>query len=71
MVSGAFKSFKHDHIFQKRDTAVVMTETFYFQTPFGIFGKLAKQLFLKAYMRKLLFHCAHILKLEAEQSAKL
>jgi ligand-binding SRPBCC domain-containing protein len=54
MVTGAFKSFKHEHIFQQENNQTVMTDRFQFESPFGIFGKLANRLFLKQYMINLL-----------------
>ncbi|WP_044397693.1 SRPBCC family protein [Lacinutrix sp. Hel_I_90] len=54
MVSGAFKSFKHEHIFKQENNQTIMTDRFQFESPFGIFGKLANRLFLKQYMINLL-----------------
>lgn len=54
MVSGAFKGFRHDHIFRTQDGHVVMEDVFSYTSPFGIFGKIADMLFLKTYMKKLL-----------------
>ena len=60
MVSGAFKSFKHEHIFQQKGNQTLMIDKFYFQSPYGIIGKLANRLFLKKYM-------TNLLKIEAEK----
>lgn len=46
MVKGAFKSFKHQHIFKKTESEVEMTDIFEYKSPFGIFGKLADTIFL-------------------------
>ena len=46
MVSGAFKSFKHEHIFQDIDGKTLMIDKFHFQSPFGILGKLGNLIFL-------------------------
>ncbi|WP_445735147.1 SRPBCC family protein [Mariniflexile sp.] len=54
MVSGAFKSFRHEHHFKRNDKKTVMTDVFYFELPYGTLGKLANWLFLKKYMRNLL-----------------
>ena len=41
MVSGVFKSFKHEHIFQYKNQHTLMIDKFEFQSPFGILGSLA------------------------------
>jgi ligand-binding SRPBCC domain-containing protein len=66
MVSGAFKSFKHEHIFKTEDNQTLMIDKFYFESPFGIFGKLANKIFLKNYMIKLLTTRNSLLKEKAE-----
>lgn len=66
MVSGAFKSFKHDHIFRESDNKTVMIDIFYFESPYGFLGKLANTLFLKRYMKKLLISRNQFLKTKAE-----
>ena len=48
MVSGAFKSFKHEHIFNYVNGQTIMIDTFNFQSPLGVLGKIANTLFLKA-----------------------
>lgn len=67
MVSGAFKSFKHEHIFQQKGTQTLMIDKFYFQSPYGIIGKLSNRLFLKKYMTNLLKKRNLLLKTEAEK----
>ena len=54
MVTGAFKSFKHEHIFQKKKNKTLMIDMFYYKSPFGILGKVANILFLNRYMTGLL-----------------
>jgi ligand-binding SRPBCC domain-containing protein len=66
MVSGAFKSFKHEHIFKTEGNQTLMIDKFYFESPFGIFGKLANKIFLKNYMIKLLTTRNSLLKEKAE-----
>lgn len=66
MVSGAFKSFKHEHIFQDIDGKTLMIDKFHFQSPFGILGKLGNLIFLKRYMLKLLTTRNGYLKAKAE-----
>ena len=66
MVYGAFKSFKHKHIFQKIDNKTLMIDVFCFETPYGIIGQLANHLFLKRYMTKLLKIRGNYIKGKAE-----
>ncbi|WP_452598110.1 SRPBCC family protein [Pontimicrobium sp. MEBiC01747] len=70
MVSGVFKSFKHEHIFTAEGGKTIMVDKFHFKSPLGILGKLANILFLKRYMRKLLNTRNQLLKQEAETSCK-
>ncbi|MCH7525512.1 MAG: SRPBCC family protein [Bacteroidetes bacterium] len=66
MVSGAFKSFKHEHIFQQKGNQTLMIDKFYFQSPYRIIGKVANRLFLKKYMINLLKTRNQLLKIAAE-----
>lgn len=70
MVSGAFKSFKHEHLFETQGTYTLMTDKFNFESPYGILGKLANTLFLKRYMASLLAKRNGFLKQEAEPISK-
>ena len=62
MVFGAFKSFRHEHIFKTENNQTVMIDKFYFESPYGILGKLANVLFLKRYMTNLLKKKDNVLK---------
>lgn len=68
MVSGAFKSFRHEHFFELQNNYTLMIDKFYFESPFGIFGKIANILFLERYMTALLSKRNELLKLRAENS---
>ena len=54
MVSGAFKSFRHEHRFKELGKETLMIDLFCFETPYGFLGKLVNRLFLKRYLTKLL-----------------
>lgn len=54
MVSGAFKSFKHEHLFEQKSEGTLMVDIFNYISPMGILGKMADRLFLKKYMLNLL-----------------
>lgn len=68
MVKGSFKSFEHKHIFEVKNGRTVMTDVFDYQSPFCLLGKLIDWLFLKGYMRRLLFTRNMLLKKHAEQN---
>lgn len=54
MISGAFKSFRHEHHFTEENGITTMKDVFDYQSPFGILGKLADVVFLKSYMTRFL-----------------
>lgn len=54
MVSGAFKQFKHEHIFEEHEQGTLMVDRFDYTSPLGILGKIADSIFLKKYMTNLL-----------------
>jgi ligand-binding SRPBCC domain-containing protein len=54
MKKGIFKRFTHDHYFETIEGKTKMYEVFDYESPFGILGKLADNLFLKSYMKRFL-----------------
>lgn len=70
MVKGAFKRFKHEHIFKVQNGIVAMTDIFDYESPFWVFGKIADALFLKVYMANLLTTRNIMIKEFAEDEAK-
>jgi ligand-binding SRPBCC domain-containing protein len=66
MVSGSFKSFKHQHIFHSGDGKTIMQDIFEFESPFGVFGRLANFLFLRKYMENLLIKRNQVIKEASE-----
>jgi ligand-binding SRPBCC domain-containing protein len=67
MLKGAFKSFKHQHLFEKADdNTTLMTDIFDYTSPFGILGKLGDFVILKRYLRKFLIERNRIIKNYAE-----
>jgi len=66
MVSGAFKSFRHEHHFTMVDGYTVMKDVFAFESPLGILGKLANRLVLKRYLTRLLKERNRVIKATAE-----
>ena len=50
MVKGAFKSMRHEHLFEEKDGITLMKDTFMYEVPFGFIGSLFDWLVLKRYM---------------------
>lgn len=66
MLSGAFKSIRHEHWFEERDNGTLMIDKFEYQSPLGILGRLADSLFLSRYLRELLIKRNAVIKSHAE-----
>jgi ligand-binding SRPBCC domain-containing protein len=66
MISGAFKSMKHDHEFIAHPTGTLMVDRFEFESPFGILGRTFDRVFLARYMRRFLVQRNAVLKDLAE-----
>ncbi|HEY4061806.1 MAG TPA: SRPBCC family protein [Puia sp.] len=66
MVNGDFKSLRHEHHFKKIDNGTLLIDLFHFESPYGGLGRLANQLFLTRYMRKLLEQRNGVIKDYAE-----
>lgn len=54
MVSGDFKSLKHEHHFKKIENGTLLIDLFYFETPYGGLGRLVNQFYLTRYLKNLL-----------------
>ncbi|MEP6627252.1 MAG: SRPBCC family protein [Ginsengibacter sp.] len=65
-LKGAFKSIRHEHIFEASEGKVIMKDIFEFQSPFGVFGQLFNKLILTRYLRKLLIERNRVIKDFAE-----
>jgi ligand-binding SRPBCC domain-containing protein len=69
MVSGAFKSFTHEHHFTAvDDNHTIMRDVFVFESPLGLLGKLINKLVLKKYMTEFLTERNSVIKAAAETS---
>ena len=66
LVRGAFRRFDHDHFFSQREGVTLMREVMDFESPLGIFGRMADWLLLGAYMRRLLTTRNSFIKAAAE-----
>lgn len=67
MLSGAFKSFRHEHRFTAHYDKTLMADIFIFESPFGILGRIANVLFLTRYMTRLLQARNQVIKKAAER----
>ena len=64
---GAFKSFSHQHLFEKiSEEKTQLIDIFEYESPLGILGKLADKLFLKSYMKRFLLERNQVIKTTAE-----
>lgn len=68
MVKGAFKSFRHEHLFYAVKEQTLMKDVFIFESPLGWLGELANFLFLGRYMQKLLVTRNKVIKEAAERT---
>lgn len=66
MTKGVFKSFQHQHIFERTHQGTLMIDLFDFETPLGFLGKVVNSLFLVQYMTRLLEQRNHAIKKIAE-----
>jgi ligand-binding SRPBCC domain-containing protein len=65
-VFGAFKRFKHEHIFEEKGGITIMVDKFDYTSPWGLIGKLADKLFLTSYMKRFLTERNGVIKEFAE-----
>ncbi len=70
MTAGAFREFAHDHRFEARNGATIMTDEVIFRSPFGPLWLIVDWLFLTGYMRRLLEGRSQAIKREAESSTR-
>jgi ligand-binding SRPBCC domain-containing protein len=66
MVTGDFKSMKHEHHFKQIENGTLMIDIFHFESPYGSVGKISNKIFLTQYLKKLLEHRIQVIKQYAE-----
>lgn len=64
---GHFKSFKHQHFFEKKENYVAVTDIVTYETPYGILGKWFDYYLLKKHLTNFILHRNQVLKKLAEQ----
>ncbi|CAN5239061.1 hypothetical protein BH09BAC3_BH09BAC3_24040 [soil metagenome] len=68
MLKGAFKSMQHVHRFEEKNDITVMTDTFQYEVPGGVLGKLFDGWILKRYMTNFLMIRNDVIKSIAEKA---
>ena len=63
---GDFKMMKHEHYFKPCDNGTILIDLFHFESPYGMFGRWFNSLYLTKYLRRLIEHRNHTIKLYAE-----
>jgi ligand-binding SRPBCC domain-containing protein len=63
---GIFKFIVHDHYFEERGENIIMIDYFYFQSPFGIIGKIIDKFVMTKYLTDLLNQRNEVIKNYAE-----
>ncbi|MBO0939479.1 SRPBCC family protein [Fibrella sp. HMF5335] len=71
MLSGAFASMHHTHLFEPHSAGTRMIDMFDYTSPLGPLGLLADWLFLKRYMTNLLRQRNSLIKQVAENAQGL
>lgn len=66
MTKGAFKSLRHEHIFNLKSSGTLMIDKFFYEVPFWVFGGVFNFLILKKYMKRLLEDRNQVIKQAAE-----
>jgi ligand-binding SRPBCC domain-containing protein len=70
MLKGAFKSFRHDHIFESKDHGTTMRDVVRYESPGWVVGKIFNTIILTRYLRRLLIKRNTIIKAFAEDETK-
>jgi len=66
MMQGAFKSFKHDHTFDRVGDHCLMRDVLTFESPGGVIGQMVNRLILTNYLRDFLLKRNEMIKNFAE-----
>lgn len=66
MEKGDFKSMKHEHHFKPVANGTIMVDLIYFESPYGVIGKLINKVFLTKYLNRLIEQRNAVIKEYAE-----
>lgn len=70
MMKGRFKTFVHDHSFERHNEGTRMKDVINFESPYGLLGKAFDHLVLRRYLRRLIELRNRELKAEAERRSQ-
>lgn len=70
MISGAFRSMEHEHLFESKGDHTKMIDIFCYEVPYGFAGKIFDYFILKRYMTNLLLTRNEVIKKAAKQIEK-
>ncbi len=70
MTEGAFKAYRHDHIFKEQNGKTIMIDKLFFASKYGILGKIVDNLVLKKHIKAVMISRNEILKQKAEELSK-
>ena len=68
IITGDFKTMRHEHFFEEKNGGTVMKDNFSFESPFGFIGKLVDLFYLRNYMTRLLSERNNEIKQIAESN---
>lgn len=68
MVEGDLRSMKHEHHFKQVENGTIMIDLFYFETPYGMIGKILNRVYLTRYLRRLVEQRNQFIKKYAEST---
>lgn len=68
MMEGDLRSMKHEHHFKQVENGTIMIDLFYFETHYGMIGKILNRVYLTRYLRRLLEQRNHFIKEYAEST---
>lgn len=63
---GIFKFIVHDHYFEQKSGHILMRDIFFFESPFGLIGRLFNKIILTRYLTKFLLRRNQMIKEYAE-----
>ena len=69
MQRGAFKYWRHTHLFESRDEGTLMIDDADYASPLGLLGRIVDRLLLESYMTRLLITRNDHIKRVAEATA--
>ena len=68
MTKGAFNMIRHDHRFERAEGKTIMLDTFEFESPLFVLGRIINKLFLTRYLTNLITKRNLLIKTYAEST---